>query len=736
MTARSYFYHLEFELFDKAPEEHSAFSAAGASVYLPPLGTDIFTTDLPEHPNSFYADDKPKTAANARASLSKDEWPDLRKLEIADKAQKAQTQQRGSVIDCGFSRRSDSQKSSPGGFSETPVSRTSGSRRIIKEAARDWRFERIRVEAVQFGADSNPNDTIVDKTMDGTASPWPNSSGSTPTRAVVEPLKIKGTKNTELGWGIVHLYREGAETPELRDVSSQYIGPSAYNRGNMDLKGEMDNWDSTILCIPAVPSYMTASDFLGWVGEKTRAMVSHFRMIMTGRMNRYMMLMKFRDGRDARRWRAEWDGKVFNGMEPENCHVLFIKSINFQTTPAAGGTEKDSFPDMSCDPFTPTLTDTSSTFEPKPLPPPTAALVELPTCPVCLERMDETTGLLTILCQHVFHCDCLQKWRGSGCPVCRHIQPTHSTNLPFGITIANRDINLCHTCDCAEDLWICLICGNVGCGRYKGGHAKEHWKEAAHPYALEIETQHVWDYAEDVWVHRLIQTKGDGKLVEQPNGNHTSSHGNGGRFEVPEGMELIPSDKLENMGLEYTHMLTSQLESQRMYFEEQVARAAEKAARGATAAEEAATTARDAVEVLREMTLEHRKMRDEIIPDLERDRDRVRTKAEKSNELARSMTKAFQEEKQVSQGLMERIKHLDVALERVRKEVIELKEENTDLKEQNRDLSFFISSQEKLNSMEGELAEEIREGTVSVPDAPEPKSSKGKKKKGKGKAPE
>lgn len=183
-------------------------------------------------------------------------------------------------------------------------------------------------------------------------------------------------------------------------------------------------------------------------------------------------------------------------------------------------------------------------------------------------------------------------------------------------------------------------------------------------------------------------------------------------------------------------MLTSQLESQRMYFEEQVARAAEKAARGATAAEEAATTARDAVEVLREMTLEHRKMRDEIIPDLERDRDRVRTKAEKSNELARSMTKAFQEEKQVSQGLMERIKHLDVALERVRKEVIELKEENTDLKEQNRDLSFFISSQEKLNSMEGELAEEIREGTVSVPDAPEPKSSKGKKKKGKGKAPE
>src|SRR5262249_47333524 len=43
--------------------------------------------------------------------------------------------------------------------------------------------------------------------------------------------------------------------------------------------------------------------------------VSHFRMVMTGRMNRYMVLMKFRDGRVARKWRAEWDGKVFNTME-------------------------------------------------------------------------------------------------------------------------------------------------------------------------------------------------------------------------------------------------------------------------------------------------------------------------------------------------------------------------------------------------------------------------------------
>ncbi|MCQ9628639.1 hypothetical protein HS141_17445, partial [Cetobacterium somerae] len=48
-------------------------------------------------------------------------------------------------------------------------------------------------------------------------------------------------------------------------------------------------------------------------------------------------------------------------------------------------------------------------------------LIELPTCPVCLERMDATvTGLLTIPCQHTFHCQCLTKWKDDTCPVCRY----------------------------------------------------------------------------------------------------------------------------------------------------------------------------------------------------------------------------------------------------------------------------------------------------------------------------
>jgi len=56
-----------------------------------------------------------------------------------------------------------------------------------------------------------------------------------------------------------------------------------------------------------------------------------------------------------------------------------------------------------------------------------------------------------------------------------------------------------------------LISGSV---RYKGGHAIIHWKETHHCYSLEVETKPVWDYVGGNYVHRLIQSKTDGKLVE------------------------------------------------------------------------------------------------------------------------------------------------------------------------------------------------------------------------------
>ena len=45
---------------------------------------------------------------------------------------------------------------------------------------------------------------------------------------------------------------------------------------------------------------------------------------------------------------------------------------------------------------------------------------ELPVCSICLERMDESIStVLTILCNHSFHGNCLAQWEDETCPVCR-----------------------------------------------------------------------------------------------------------------------------------------------------------------------------------------------------------------------------------------------------------------------------------------------------------------------------
>lgn len=137
------------------------------------------------------------------------------------------------------------------------------------------------------------------------------------TKGRYEPLDQQVTDSV---WGIVHLYRDADETPGLYGDSllSQPSNPW-YSRAPKDNNGKFHppaaDRDCTTLCILAVPSYLAPSDFLGFVGEETRDQVSHFRMIRTARANRYMVLIKFRDGRVARNWQKAWNGKVFNSME-------------------------------------------------------------------------------------------------------------------------------------------------------------------------------------------------------------------------------------------------------------------------------------------------------------------------------------------------------------------------------------------------------------------------------------
>jgi BRCA1-associated protein len=214
-----------------------------------------------------------------------------------------------------------------------------------------------------------------------------------------------------------------------------------------------------------------------------------------------------------------------------------------------------------------------------------------------------------------------------------------------------------------------------------------------------------------MWVHRLIRDKGDGKVVELPGRNSHRAQ--------DEDEDVVPRAKVESIGLEYTHLITSQLESQRAYYEELISKMVDKASIASAAAESSASQASKALERTNALDEKCNILIRETIPQLERDLEREKSKAVKSQELARNLSKSVQEEKRINEGLLKRIEHLNAESEEVRKRLEEMKTENAELKEMNRDLSMFISGQEKLKELqsEGQVGEgEIEGSSASVPD--------------------
>lgn len=164
--------------------------------------------------------------------------------------------------------------------------------------------------------------------------------------------------------------------------------------------------------------------------------------------------------------------------------------------------------------------------------------LEVPNCAVCLEPLlVDDNAILTTVCNHSFHLSCYWQCVDSPCPVCRY---DHS-GLNDSVMLSQ-----CHICGSTQHIYVCLICGVVSCASSSshneshieneqssqyhnasdkalfssgtGGHARDHYDETLHAYALDTETQHVWDFCGRGYVHRLIQNAKDGKLVETAHG--------------------------------------------------------------------------------------------------------------------------------------------------------------------------------------------------------------------------
>lgn len=274
---------------------------------------------------------------------------------------------------------------------------------------------------------------------------------------------------------------------------------------------------------------------------------------------------------------------------------------------------------------------------------------------------------------------------------------------PFSIFLCTEYTNDLHS----------LICGNVGCGRYDEAHAQEHFKQTSHAFAMDQTDQHIWDYAGDNYVHRLLQDKSNGKLVELPSA-HSSSLRSSNNY-----VSDLDGEKIDKMSHEYTTLLSSQLDSQRLYFQEQLDRAADKAAKANAAAEAASQEVQIAIARAQELEASHHTILEETLPALEKEKGRAERRAEKADALFRQIRKDAQEKEVMNDSLLERVKWLQSQVE-------ELTKGKSEVEETNRDLMGYISCMERLKN----AGEDIEQGTVTVADAPvRKKKNRGGKKK-------
>jgi BRCA1-associated protein len=438
---------------------------------------------------------------------------------------------------------------------------------------------------------------------------------------------------------------------------------------------------TAVVCVIGVPSAMSVADFCRFAAGAADSMKS-MRVVAPTRArdgevmrSSYDALLEFEDRDGADVFVDNYYGRRLASGRAETCVALYVASVEYEDGDDSRTTASE-------------------------------ARTEVPTCPVCLDRLDaEVSGIVTTICNHSFHAECLSGWADASCPVCRY---THEPEVKA----------TCASCGKDHDLWVCLICGEVRCGRYAGACAVEHWRETNHTYSLELGTQRVWDYVSDGFVHRLIQSKAGLVELSPPVARRGSmSSAASGYDGAPscsprppdvsdldaELEEALVASKLDAIASEYDVLLTSQLESQRKYFENLLqaanARNAGTISRENEETMNAAVVARamqDVKDVKRELSAAKKTNADQTktITQLRDENDHLKSM---SDTLAENV-EAFKTELARS----EKRKTVELALKDAR-----IKE----LEEENRDLMLFLDTSSKL-STDTALAEEISGGTV------------------------
>jgi len=379
-----------------------------------------------------------------------------------------------------------------------------------------------------------------------------------------------GNPSVDLISGVLHFY------------------PYVLSSKKSDVKDEIR---SNILSIVSIPNSKEVTElyelFKGFHND-----IQVMRVLRTSYTYNYAIIIKFNTAETAHNFYARYNNKRFNSIENEVCIIREIERVEMKTEKLEQSTdvlpslkETRSTESTSEDVFSLALEkDAKDTQDSKKEWQRITAYENQYHCPICLdpilepqkadrisplskkpsklgsdnhpEIVDYITPLISILCGHFFHVPCLEKWNDAKCPVCRYYQhPLQSSKCDF--------------CGSSECLWMCIICGFIACAPNGpiNSHIKDHYDMTKHIYAVEVETKGVFDFSKNTLVQRLLQNMRDGKII-QHEGTPTSND------KMSQNEEL--EKRLDTVIYEYNLLLSSQYQSQKEYYQDQLNQASKE----------------------------------------------------------------------------------------------------------------------------------------------------------------
>jgi len=276
------------------------------------------------------------------------------------------------------------------------------------------------------------------------------------------------------------------------------------------------NTCSDIICIASVPNSIAVKDLLYILTDEMK-FIEKIQIVNNDNIYLYIVLLKYKKKKDAFEFYKKNSKTFMSYLFQMASNIYMVEKFILDNDAALNEFG-----------FTKKSDDTN--------------------CSICFEILNcSKSCIFTSICNHSFHSVCISEWNYAKCPICRQSQ-----------TPEEVPENVCQECYSRVGLWMCILCGHIGCNRYLGTHALNHFYATQHCFALELGTNNVWDYASDNYAHRLVETNNDSKIIE------VSQEEEGFNFG---GSTRDLNEKINSMSIEFACTLNSELQTSRKYYE-------------------------------------------------------------------------------------------------------------------------------------------------------------------------